>query len=205
MAVKNNEQGRTMIEMILYISILIVLGAALAQTAARIFKRYNVGRASQQIIDIKKTILMFTAADEDYTKLSNQALQDANAIPLDMANMKHALGGRIIVGPATKFPDNTSENAPNNKYMFFVTFDRVDKASCIEILSQGQFFTTGSEMDTLNVNNNWWNYKYSLFMPGGTRLNLPDERRLTQQRLNVNTALDACNKKTDNVITWIFS
>ena len=202
MAVKNNEQGRTMIEMILYISILIVMGAVLAQTAARIFKRYNVGRTSQQLIDIKKTILMFTAADEDYTKLSNQALQDANAVPLDMANMQHALGGRIIVGPATKFPDDTNNVSPNNKYMFFVTFDHIDRASCIELLSQGQFFTTGSEMDTLNVNNNWWQYKYSLFMTGNFK---PASQRLYQQRLNVNTALDACDKKTDNVITWIFS
>ena len=202
MAVQNDEHGRTMIEVILYLCILIVLGATITKTVTRIFDRYNVGRASQQIIDLKKTILMYTAADEDYTKLSKSDLEETNSMPYDMQDFRHALGGNIFVGPASQFPSNNDDD-PNNKYMFFITFDRIDKASCIEILSQGQFYSTGSEMDTLNVNGKWWQYKYSLYTEYGSRPN--PYKLLKQQRLTIPDAMEGCTDNTNNIITWIFS
>lgn len=200
MAVKNNEQGSTMIETILYICVLIALGTIIAQGASRVFARYNLGRTAQQVIDLKKTILMYTAADEDYTALSNNNLKQANAIPLDMKNFTHALGGQITIGCAKDYHD-AKENAVANKYMYFITFDQLDRPSCTEILSQGQFFTDGSELDTLIVNSKVWGYEFSLFAFNGARPINP----IHKQHLSVEQSFYACDKKKNNTITWIFS
>ncbi len=198
MAVKNNEQGSTMIETILYICVLIALGTVIAKGVSRVFHRYNVGRAAQQIIDLKKTVLKYTAADEDYTKLSNNNLNQANAMPLDMKNFTHALGGSITIGCAKDY-DDADDNVVANKYMFFITFDYLNQGACTEILSQGQFFTDGSELDTLIVNNRAWRYKFSLFTFNGPYT------LIEKQHLTIQQALSACSKKKNNTVTWIFS
>ncbi len=199
MTTKNNEQGSTMLETILYICVLIALGTTIARGVARVFHRYNLGRASQQVVDLKKTILMFTAADEDYGKVSTSEIN--KALPLDMKNWRHALGGEIEIGCAKDY-DRANEEAVANKFMYFITFKDLDKGSCTEILSQGQFFSAGSEVDTLIVNERYWQYEYSLFTFASTPGTI---NRLTQQHMQLQEAFTACSNKKDNTITWIFS
>jgi hypothetical protein len=201
MAINNNEHGSTMLETILYICVLIALGTTLAQGAARVFHRYNVGRASQQVIDLKKTILMFTAADEDYTRVSNENLINANAVPIDMKNLRHALGGEIIVGCASDYENAKDDSEAINKYMYFITFKDISQGPCTEIITQGQFFSAGSEVDTYIINNTYWKYKKSLFNKG----DIPSSKELSHQHLSIEQALNACSKKKNNTITWIFS
>lgn len=201
MMAKNNEQGSTMIETIMYICILIALGTTLAQGVVRVFNRYQTGRLAQQIIDLKKAIIHFTAADEDYTKLAEEEMIKHKAIPFDMQNMLHAMNGKIEFGPSTEVaihdPDNT-----NYKYMFYITFKDIDKEACIELLTQGQFYGDGSEMDSLIINHNYgWKYPFSLFSLTG----LGYITTLTEQRLDMKDAIKGCVKTKDNEITWIFS
>ncbi len=199
MIAKNNEKGSTMIETIMYIAVLIVLGTTLAKGAANVFGRYKVGRLAQQIIDLKKSIISFTAINEDYTQLSMEAMKKANALPLDMKSLTHALAGKIEFGPATEIA--TVEDT-NNKYMFYVKFHSIRQEACIELLTQGQFFTDGSEMDSLQVNNNYcWKYPYSLFKFGSCGYTTT----LTKQHLEMNDGIKGCTKKNSNTITWIFS
>ena len=110
---KSNEAGRTMLETIMYISLLMVLGISIAQYMQNAFRRYKIGRTAQQIIDFKKAIIHFTAADEDYTNLSVANMDKQHAVPLDMraavGTAHHALGGTVTAGPVG--PDD------NNKYV----------------------------------------------------------------------------------------
>ena len=100
---KSNEAGRTMLETIMYISLLIVLGASIGQYISGAFRRYKIGRTAQQIIDFKKAVTHFTAADEDYTNLSIAHMDAEHSIPLDMRSTagtaRHALGGLVTAGP----------------------------------------------------------------------------------------------------------
>ena len=141
---KNNETGYTMIETIMYISILGVLGVVLASYANAVFTRYKTGRIAQQILDLKKAILSYTAAEEDYSTLDKTKMQEDKAIPLDMRDLHHALGGSIELGPVG--------NSTTSKYLYYITFSGIYQKGCIELLSQGQFYGDGSEMDTLIVN-----------------------------------------------------
>lgn len=205
---KSDESGRTMLETIMYISLLIVLGASIAQYISGAFRRYKIGRTAQQVLDFKKAIVQFTAADEDYTQLSIEHMDAQHAIPLDMraapGTARHALGGSVTAGPDT-------DTEVVGKYMFFITFDHIFQGGCVEILTQGQFYGDGSEMDTLIVNNKFaWRYKHSFHKTTGiptVHTVMPNSTNMPAAniRLTITDALSACNQREDNTITWIFS
>ncbi len=198
---QNNEKGYTMMETIMYISILGALGVILASYAGSVITRYKTGRIAQQIIDLKKAIINYTAAEEDYSNLSMTKMQEDKAIPLDMRDLYHALKGRINFGPVG--------NGTNEKYLFFITFEGIYQKGCIELLSQGQFYGDGSDMDTLIVNNKTaWFYEHSFY--DTQDINTRYEIKATAGtavgiRPSMNQIVRACDDAENNSITWIFS
>ncbi len=201
-----NETGYTMLETIMYISLLGVLGVVLAGYVGTVFKRYKTGRLTQQIIDVKKTIINFTAADEDYRNLSVENVLKAEAMPLDMRNAYHAMGGKIDFGPVGAGIDATTIN---DKYLFYVTFESINRAACVELLAQGQFYGDGSDMDTLIVNNKTaWNYERSFYDASDIATvytMVPKSNAAIGIRPKVEEIVKACSEKENNKITWIFS
>ena len=197
--VQNNEKGTTMLETILYISFLLMLGSTIYSNISKGVNRYKTGRLTQQLVDLKKAIIQYTAVDEDFSKLSEEGMRRTSSMPIDMRQLRHALSGPVKFGPATEIA--TVEDT-NNKYMFYVKFHSIRQEACIELLTQGQFFTDGSEMDSLQVNNNYcWKYPYSLFKFGSCGYTTT----LTKQHLEMNDGIKGCTKKNSNTITWIFS
>ncbi len=204
MAYADNEKGSTMIETIMYIALLILLGGAIAGYIGTAFTRYKTGRVAQQVIDLKKAVVQYTAASADYKNLrltkdgDKNGMMEDNALPLDMKNGTHALGGKIKLGSAATLLATPTDD---QHYMFYITFENLPQASCAEVLTQGQFCGDGSDMDTLIVNNSkLWKFQYSLFHATGmeTQTGTPD-------KITLGKALESCYKKTGNVITWIFS
>ena len=226
MRYSENERGYTMIEMMMYISVLIILGGVLASYAHKAMNRYKTGRVTQQVVELKKAILHFTAADEDYRNVSVENMDTHHSLPLDMRSgdktrAVHAMGGSIEIGPAAASPVNADDE--NKYYMFFIKFDHLPKDSCVEILTQGQFYGEGSEMDTLIVNHALaWQFPYSFYDTrnydgGGISTTLefalkcmskgPDGECIKQEstKLDINEALRACTEESNNEIVWIFS
>lgn len=129
MRTASNEHGYTMLETIMYIGILVALGGTIANTVAKGFVRYKVGRTIQQIVDVKKTVIQYTASWENYGdkdnnttdkdqteigELCNQKLIEDKAVPLDITksadgkNLYHALGGKIYIGSFANFGYTTT-------------------------------------------------------------------------------------------------
>ncbi len=200
----NNEKGSTMIETILYISVLGTLGVILASYVGAVLTRYKTGRIAQQILDLKKAIVNFTAADDSYVNLDEELMQAKKAIPLDMRNLHHALSGKITFGPVG---DGTIDS--NDKYLFYITFEDIYQKGCIELLLQGQFYNNGSDLDALIVNNNTaWYYEYSFYDTTQIHTRYKINSLLSStgsSRPTLEQISKACNRKNDNDITWIFS
>lgn len=201
---KNSECGSTMLETIMYVGFLGMLGAVLAGYVGDVFKRYKIGRINQQIIDLKKAIVHFTAANEDYTKLTLQDMLSSKAMPLDMRDSRHATGGSIELGPVGDGSTN-----PNEKFLFYVTFNELDRQTCIELLTQGQFYGDGSDMDTVIVNNTTaWTFRRSFYTLGSIpKIHYLDQNdsMLLNAKPSVIDAGAACAAGKNNTIKWIFS
>ena len=208
----DNDKGYTMIETLMYISLLIILGGVLAGYAHSIMLRYRTGRAAQQVIDLRKAIVHFTAADEDYSKLTIEGMDTGHSLPADMRTGSHdraihALGGELKLGPIEQEPLN--DTSDNKNYMFFIQFNNVPQKSCTEILTQGQFYGDGSELDSLIVNSTAFKYQHSFYNVGqysdGTNSITSIKTYSTSIRPNIAEAVKACSSKKNNNITWIFS
>lgn len=208
-----SENGYTMLETIMYISIMIVLGGVLAKYVHTVFERYKTGRVSQQVVDLKKAIMQYTATDEDYSRLDIDKMIDDRAIPFDLTGKLNALGGRISFGPVSKINATPSTDVKDN-YMFYITFEGLPQTSCVELLTQGQFYGGGSDIDCIITNDEVkWGYQYSLYASCGR--NNPKSENVAKMvdnkaesitdKITISTALSACNKQKNNKITWIFS
>lgn len=236
MRVIKEQRGYTMLETIMYIGVLIMLGSTLANYAHAVMIRYKTGRTAQQVLELKKSIIQFTAADEDYSNVSISALDKSSSLPLDMRTGNHSiarnsLGGTVKVGPAAELKEDTEETEPEDPdpetptpptdeqkkmyYMFYIKFNGIPQGSCTEILTQGQFYGDGSELDTLIVNDKAWHYQYSFYdidqsgmlvtsiktlVPSGVGANAAPSIHLS-----ITEALQACSDKNNNRIIWIFS
>lgn len=209
-----NERGYTMLETIIYIGLLIAVGGWLASMAHNAQYRYKIGRTAQQILDLKKAILQFTATNEDYSALTIQAMNEGSSLPTDMrttnnTKARHALGGEIELGCVKNIPGIGSNN--DYKYLFYITFKNLSKKACTELLTQGQFYGDGSDLDTLIINSsNAWRYEYSMYPKNNlnvTTFTIGENgfSSVENIHLTVSEALTACSRQNDNVITWIFS
>ncbi|MCM1323773.1 MAG: hypothetical protein NC218_06390 [Acetobacter sp.] len=204
----SDENGYTMLEAIMYISIMIVLSGVLAKYVGTVFTRYKTGRVSQQVVDLKKIIVFFTAADEDYSKLTLEELTEKKALPFDMANQHNALGGKIEISSVQAMRKEAGlSTTSDDNYMFHISFDGLPRESCIELLTQGQFYGGGTDIDTIIVNNSYaWQYQYSLYDTVGLshvqpKISLPE----SSIKINITKALEACTEEENNKISWIFS
>lgn len=208
----SNQRGYTMMEVILYISILGVLGIVLTNFAYRGFTRYRIGRVAQQVIDLKRAVLQYSAVYDDYLSIKLEDMHNKKSIPLDMRNStteaRHALGGAVTLGASTDLPYAT-EDYTDNKYMFYMTFSTISHSSCVEILTQGHFYSDGGDLDSIITNNedapgsyNLFYYEHSFF---GSSLAKKPENKIKMNRLTVDQAQEACPSQSRNSITWIFS
>lgn len=202
-----NEKGYTMLEAIMYISLMIVLGTVLAKYVHTVFQRYKTGRVAQQVIDIKKAVMFFTAADEDYSKLTLDEMVEKRALPYDLLSKRSSLGGPIKLGPVSAL---VSSPDINDNYMFYITFENLPDKSCIELLTQGQFYGGGTDIDSILVNGTHaWRYQYSLYntteIHSIVTISLKPNQTNASIEVTIDKALEACSKNDNNKITWIFS
>lgn len=210
----SNERGYTMIEVLLYISILGVLGIVLTNYAYRGFTRYRTGRVAQQILELKRAILQYTAVYDNYLPLNIEDMHTKRALPLDMrystTEARHALGGAVTLGPASELSYATAST--DNNYMFYITFHTMKKSSCVEILTQGQFYSDGGDLDSVLVSTGsgtsettptYFYYEHSFF--AYQNLTKSANNKIERNRLTVEQAERACSDLTQNNVTWIFS
>ncbi|MBQ8750724.1 MAG: hypothetical protein IJZ30_03715 [Alphaproteobacteria bacterium] len=196
--VQNNEKGTTMLETILYISFLFMLGSTIYSNISKGVNRYKTGRLTQQLVDLKKAIIQYTAVDEDFSNLSEEGMRRTSSMPIDMRQLRHALSGPVKFGPATEIATTTDAI---NKYLYYITFENLSNKACIEVITSAQFYTTGSEMDSVIINERYgWQYPFSHF-----DLNTSTKRILTSHNFSYQDVANACSEGAHNNITWIFS
>jgi hypothetical protein len=229
----SNEKGYTMLEVVMYTGLIIIITGMIANMVSSVFYRYKIGRINQQVLDLKKSIVYYTATWENYGDLDigdgsmddnphflsfNRMVQD-NVISMDLKNGIHALGGGIDLGSSINY-DKASPNKTSNKYMFYITFEGLTQSACTEVVTQGPFYSDSSDLDTLIINDeSRWRYKYSHFESDynfakidevleyttSSDPDTPNKKKIPSISLSISDALNACHREKDNYITWIFS
>lgn len=185
---KNDQFGRTMIEAIMYLSIIGSLAVVTATLVNRVQDRYKSTKASNQIVDLRKNINARYAATGDYSSISNiKKLVEDKVIPPTMGRgsdntLINAYNGAVNLAAANQGGNNRS---------YTITFKDLPKRACIELANLRWFSDDSSDLIRIKIGNKTYEWPYKIASSDNT---LP---------LSTVAAIKSCTtEKTD--ITWEF-
>ncbi len=123
---KNNEQGRSMVEMLGVLAIIGVLSVGGISGYSKAMAKFKLTKAQDQITMLLMNIRTAYATSPSYTGLSSKTAADYNIAPGEMVsgeNLYGAFGGEVIV----------KEASPNT--YFYITMKALGKEACRSLLS----------------------------------------------------------------------
>ena len=181
----SEQSGRTMIEAIGYISIMITITVALTTAVNTGYNRFRLGRVNQQVVDLNKVISQRYVASENYQDVKIETLIEEKIIPHEVRDGKHAFGGTITIGKG--------DEAGNT---YFIEFADLPNQACVELGSKLWIVNSGSDLYALTINDSsTWAWKYSNYKDN-------IDKELPAKPTDV---ADVCNSSSNNKIKWYFN
>ncbi len=145
-----SQSGRSMIETIGYISVMITVTISIAAAVNSGYFRFRLGRINQELTDLKKVISQRYVAAENYKDVNFDTLIEEKIVPLEIKHKKHSFGGEINIG-----------KGDDNGNTYYIEFKDIPTQSCIELGSRIWVVNDGSDLDAMDINKTTWAWKYS--------------------------------------------
>ena len=180
---KETQIGRSMIETIGVLAIIMAVSMAIAKLIGSMQDKFKMSRISQQIIDLKKGIGNRYVASGTYENITIAEIVDSNAAPLDMIDrsskvLTHAYAGDVTV----------SGDAEN----YHITFNKLPYLVCTELATINWNFQGNTDLFLVKINNSIYSWP---LMAQANHKKLP---------VSIADALTDCQATTYNTITWSF-
>lgn len=195
--VKDNQHGRSMVEVIGYMGAVMAIVAGVGKMVSGAYSDYKISKASQQLSDLASAIVRASTTYPNYREtvqnINDRTSEGLNLIPstFRVAGRKtfHAFGGETTLG--------TRDN------MFYIRYDGLTREQCIELGMKDWINNKIVDLAFLNVNGgDDWCWPANK----GSENNCPTLP--TKRSILAGTDDDddgQCNKETDNFITWYFN
>ncbi|MDR1026529.1 MAG: type II secretion system GspH family protein [Lactobacillus sp.] len=130
---RNNQFGRTMIEVLAVLAILGMVSATILQAIGRTFDKTKVSRICQQIVELQKNVNSRYAVDGTYKYMTVDDLVKERIIPTDMIGARgeiyHAYKSAVEINTADAGGHNGEDKA------FRVVFKKIPRHVCMELLA----------------------------------------------------------------------
>ena len=141
---RNNEQGRSMIEMLGVLAIVGVLSVGGIAGYSKAMNKFKTNKAIDQVNMISTNIRTLFSSQRNYTGLNNKLAVKANLIPTEMYDttqaspsaITNAFGGEVDVHAAATSSDTTGA--------YVIYFAGVPATSCISFVTTDWGGDTGS-------------------------------------------------------------
>ena len=195
---KNNQTGRSMIEMLGVLAIIGVLSIGGIAGYSKAMTKYRVNKAADQVSQLAQNIRTLYASQKNYSTLSSDVIRKAHLAPEDMyentrsTSLYNPFGGYVNVWYAGK--NNFSDNKA-----FQITLDGVPQEACIELLTQD--WGGGSSSGLIAVGDAMNGATFALYgcSSHGYYYNCAGEGVMS-----VDKAIMACSSQTYNYVAWKF-
>lgn len=206
------QEGRTFIETLAYIMIMITITAGIATMVGRGYYRYECSAIQQDLVDLHKAISKHYAADGHYTNikwddLCEDRLGPRSIMPERVCNTdesgqetckckvqkgRHIFDGTVDIGSGDCLADGTY------CVTFFIQFNNLPQDICAQLGARAWSTTSGSDVERIEINNDLWYWQYSPIKPTGSykKHYLP---------ALVDDVANACHSGYDNTIRWYFN
>ena len=144
------QSGRSMIEAIGYISIMIMLTVSITAAVNSGYFKFRLGRIHQELMDLIKVISQRYVAAENYKDVKFNTLVEEKIVPIEIKKGTHSFGGTIEIGKGDE-----------NGNTYFIRFNHLPTQSCMELGSRLWIVNDGSDLDAMDINGKIWAWKYS--------------------------------------------
>ena len=144
------ESGRSMMEALGYISVMIMLTVSVTAAVNSGYYRFKLGRINQELVDLKKVISQRYVAAENYKGVSFDILINEKIVPHDVKDKRHAFGGDINIG-----------SGDSNGNTYYIEFRDMPVQSCVELGSRLWIVNDGSDLDAMDIKGKKWGWEYS--------------------------------------------
>ena len=129
---KNNEQGRSMVEMLGVLAIIGVLSVGGISGYSKAMAKFKLTKAQDQITMLLMNIRTAFATSPNYDGLNNDAAVDYNIAPGDMVpsgtkNINHAFGGAVTVGAC-----DSAGGSASTQY-FYIQLNKLGREACVSL------------------------------------------------------------------------
>ena len=212
---KNNEQGRTIVETLAYIMVMITITVGFAALVNRGYYKYESSAIQQQLTDLKKTISTRYAVDGQYANvkwddLCEDRLGPSSLMPTRVCNELennmvkckcasqrgvHTFDGPVNIGRSECNKTNTFCDT------FFIEFDELPQDICAQLALKAWDTIDGSDIDRMVINNITWGWNDSPIVDeDGNRISIDKELPAL-----VTDVTQACKEGYENKIRWYFN
>lgn len=181
---KNNQSGRSMIEMLAVLGIISVIGTTIIEVVSKVFDKYKQSIITTQVRDLQKNIRTMYSATANYSGLNKanivEELSKARVIPANMimdGKLYHAYGGPVEL--------------EGSQYSYKITFKAVKREGCIDLLGLSWTVNDTSDLIELITPNGKYNWT-----------GLSGHKKLP---ITGTQPFELCEEdRTKNDITWVF-
>lgn len=186
------ESGRSMVEMMGYMAVAMTLIVAVGRIVSNAFEEHRYSVASVQLGDLAAAISAAGAMETDYSAVVNNV---KSYVPTSFRvagnNIYHTFGGKVIVSvPGT------------DKDKFAIEYKGLRRKQCIELGMKS--WERNRNVDLYGIIVNGSGYYWPVYKSG-----VSDTYKLPMTRARLTGTSDgdngACDKASDNEITWIFN
>lgn len=197
--VKDNQHGRSMVEVIGYMGAVMAIVAGVGKMVSGAYSDYKISKASQQLSDLASAIVRASTTYPNYREtvqnINDRTSEGLNLIPstFRVAGRKtfHAFGGETTLG--------TRDN------MFYIRYDGLTREQCIELGMKDWINNKIVDLAFLTVNDIDWCWPANKESENDCPT-LPTKRSLLAGAdENDDNDNGQCNKETDNFIIWYFN
>jgi type II secretory pathway pseudopilin PulG len=146
---RNNEQGRSMIEMLGVLAIVGVLSVGGIAGYSKAMNKFKTNKMIDQVNMVATNIRTLYSSQRSYTGLTNLVAKETGSVPAEMytklsnSTITNAFGGQMYIGPATQ--SGTSDDS------FIITITEIPQAACVSIATTEWGGDAGSGLLAMDI------------------------------------------------------
>lgn len=205
------QEGRTFIETLAYIMIMITITAGVASIVSRSYYRYECSAIQQDLVDLHKAITKHYAADGQYANVKWNDLCEDNLGPKSIMPTRVCTGtgedmkclckiekGQHIFDGDVDIGKSDCDEAGTYCMTFYIEFHDLPRDICAQLGIKSWTTISGSDLERMEINNTLWYWEYSP---------IESDASLRTKKLPAMVAdvSEACHEGYDNRIKWYFN
>ncbi len=210
MKLKNSESGRSMVEMMGYMAVVMVLSAGIGNLITRAYGEYKMSKASIQLTELSSSIVRASAVDptyEEVVSMVNGTHEDdvknregrkliPSSFRLVGRQIFHAFGGKVSVAiPSADIIDGASDK-------FSIAFEGLTRDQCIEMAVKDWSQNKVADLFSVVINNEHYWY-WPIYKVISDENVLPVSRAVVAG-VEVNDR-GQCSREKNNIVMWVFN